>query len=158
MGALGPSVFVDLLDCLGGLYGARVPRPAWIRNPDFARAFGRDKAGKPHIYFDSISQWVGRQAPERGYSEIQDRLVCAILNEAVRCLEDGLVSGPGMLDLAVVHGVGFPRYRGGPLRMADEVGGAYWAARARTLARASPWLAPPSLLETAGGFYAPPRP
>jgi 3-hydroxyacyl-CoA dehydrogenase / enoyl-CoA hydratase / 3-hydroxybutyryl-CoA epimerase len=51
-----------------------------------------------------------------------DRMVAAMVNEAARCLEDGVVADAGMLDLAMIYGTGFPPFRGGPLRHADAVG------------------------------------
>ncbi len=55
-------------------------------------------------------------------SEIQDRLVMAMINEAVRCLEEGVVEDPSQVDLAMIMGTGFPPFRGGPLRLADQLG------------------------------------
>lgn len=54
--------------------------------------------------------------------EIQDRLALVMINEAARCLEKGVVSDPGQLDLAMIFGTGFPPYLGGPLRYADSLG------------------------------------
>ncbi len=51
-----------------------------------------------------------------------DRMVLALVNEAARALEDGVVADAGMLDLALVYGAGFPAVRGGPLRHADALG------------------------------------
>ncbi len=53
---------------------------------------------------------------------LAERLTLAMVNEAARCLEDGVVADAGMLDLALVYGAGFPPFRGGPLRHADSVG------------------------------------
>src|SRR5690606_25470832 len=47
--------------------------------------------------------------------EIQDRLLGAILNEAALVLAEGIAQRPGDIDVAMVHGYGFPRWRGGPL-------------------------------------------
>lgn len=51
-----------------------------------------------------------------------DRLLLPLVNEAARCLEEGVVEGPAELDLAAVFGMGFPPFRGGPLRWADARG------------------------------------
>jgi len=56
--------------------------------------------------------------------EITDRLVLPMLGEAVRSLEEGVVASPSDLDLATVFGMGFPPFRGGLLRWADDVGAA----------------------------------
>ena len=53
---------------------------------------------------------------------IESRLVLPMVNEAVFCLEEGVVPSPSKLDLAMIFGTGFPAFRGGLLRHADAVG------------------------------------
>jgi len=52
--------------------------------------------------------------------DIVHRPLLAMLNEAARVLEERVVSSPGELDLALVLGTGFPPFRGGLLRWAEE--------------------------------------
>ena len=51
---------------------------------------------------------------------IQHQLLAAIINEAVCVLEDGIAQRASDIDVVLVNGYGFPRWRGGPL---------YWAAQ-----------------------------
>ena len=57
-----------------------------------------------------------------------------MLNEAARCLEEGVVASAGELDLALVFGIGFPPFRGGLLRDADARGVETWVQRLDELA------------------------
>jgi 3-hydroxyacyl-CoA dehydrogenase/enoyl-CoA hydratase/3-hydroxybutyryl-CoA epimerase len=54
--------------------------------------------------------------------EIQERLSFAIINEAVKCLEDGIISSPRDGDIGAVIGIGFPSFLGGPFKFIDNLG------------------------------------
>ncbi|MDR3671751.1 MAG: fatty acid oxidation complex subunit alpha FadB [Holophaga sp.] len=54
--------------------------------------------------------------------DIVDRMMLPMVIECSRCLEDGIVDSPVEVDLGLVYGLGFPPFRGGPLRFADAVG------------------------------------
>jgi 3-hydroxyacyl-CoA dehydrogenase/enoyl-CoA hydratase/3-hydroxybutyryl-CoA epimerase len=91
-------------------------------------------------------------------SEIEDRLILLMVNEAAFCLEEGVVARPEKLDLAMIFGTGFPPFRGGLLRHADTLSASWVAARLGDLAhRLGPRFAPaPLLLRLAaenGSFY-----
>ncbi len=53
--------------------------------------------------------------------ELETRMVLLMVNEAARCLEEGLVERAGDVDFAMVMGTGFAPFRGGPLRYADSM-------------------------------------
>ncbi len=55
-------------------------------------------------------------------STILDRTILIMVNEAARCLEEGVVDNARYLDMAMVMGTGFPAFRGGLLRYADNRG------------------------------------
>src|SRR5260221_701059 len=57
-------------------------------------------------------------------AEIVVRLVSAMLNEAARAVGEGVVRSPRDGDIAAIYGFGFPPFRGGPLRHADDLGAA----------------------------------
>ncbi len=54
--------------------------------------------------------------------QVESRLLLPMVNEAAFCLEEGVVPGPGKLDLAMILGTGFPPFHGGLLRWADSLG------------------------------------
>lgn len=50
------------------------------------------------------------------------RMLIPMVNEAARCLEEGVVDAAWQVDIGMVFGTGFPPFRGGPLRWADTTG------------------------------------
>jgi len=62
------------------------------------------------------------QEPSSVPADIEDRLVLAMVNEAVSCLSDGVVVDPDLLDAGVIFGTGFAPFRGGPLNYARQRG------------------------------------
>jgi 3-hydroxyacyl-CoA dehydrogenase/enoyl-CoA hydratase/3-hydroxybutyryl-CoA epimerase len=65
---------------------------------------------------------------------IEDRLVYAMLNEAARAMSEGVVRTPRDGDIGALFGIGFPAFRGGPLRELDTIGAAEAVARLEKLA------------------------
>jgi 3-hydroxyacyl-CoA dehydrogenase/enoyl-CoA hydratase/3-hydroxybutyryl-CoA epimerase len=59
---------------------------------------------------------------ERPPADAQDRLILSMVNEAVACLADGVVSEADLLDAGVIFGTGFAPFRGGPINYARERG------------------------------------
>ena len=54
--------------------------------------------------------------------DIIDRCILVMVNEAAKCLEENVVKNHRYLDMAMIMGTGFPAFRGGLLRYADEIG------------------------------------
>ncbi len=62
-------------------------------------------------------------APRKiGDDEIVHRLVYSLVNEAAKILEEGIASKASDIDMVYLTGYGFPLWRGGPMRYADEQG------------------------------------
>ncbi|MEI6896412.1 MAG: 3-hydroxyacyl-CoA dehydrogenase NAD-binding domain-containing protein [Psychromonas sp.] len=51
---------------------------------------------------------------------IVDRCILIMVNEAARCLQEGIIENPAYLDMAMLMGSGFPAFRGGLLKYADN--------------------------------------
>ncbi len=60
--------------------------------------------------------------PEMPAVQIQQRTVLAMLNEAARCLSEGIIRSARDGDVGAVFGIGFPPFRGGPFRHMDSLG------------------------------------
>lgn len=55
-------------------------------------------------------------------SEIVERCVYALINEAARLLDEGIAQRASDIDVVYLMGYGFPPYRGGPMLYADRIG------------------------------------
>ena len=54
--------------------------------------------------------------------DAEDRLILPMVNEAVACLADGIVTDADLLDAGVIFGTGFAPFHGGPLQYARSRG------------------------------------
>ncbi len=89
-----------------------------------------------------------RAMPE---ADIQERLSLSLLDEAVRCLDEGVLRSPVDGDVGALFGFAFPYFLGGPFFLADRIGAAALVERLRALeGRFGQRFAPaPGLLERA---------
>ena len=55
-------------------------------------------------------------------TEIEQRCMYSLINEGAKILEEGIAFRPGDIDVIWSYGYGFPRFRGGPMYMADQIG------------------------------------
>jgi enoyl-CoA hydratase/3-hydroxyacyl-CoA dehydrogenase len=63
--------------------------------------------------------------------DIAEMIFFPVVNEACRCLAEGVVVRAGDLDVASILGMGFPPFRGGIVHWADQVGAVRIASRLR---------------------------
>ncbi|MFO3670714.1 3-hydroxyacyl-CoA dehydrogenase NAD-binding domain-containing protein [Pseudomonas protegens] len=82
-----------------------------------------------------------------GNPEILRRYMAAMINEGANVVHEGIALRPLDVDITFIHGYGFPRYRGGPLKYADQYGLPQVLADIREFAEQDPlfWKASPLL-------------
>lgn len=119
-----------------------------------------DERGKETGVDTSIYGELGLSTPKDPLSEKEclQRPLFQMINEAARALiEDKIVERPEEVDLAMIMGTGFPPFRGGLLRYADELGVQYIVQELEIYAQKGPRFQPaPSIVELAnnkGSFY-----
>src|SRR5262249_11442841 len=84
-----------------------------------------------------------RSGASRDEAEILDRVFTLMVNEAARCLDEGVVATPEDVDLALIYGIGYPPFRGGLLQYLSARGVPTLVSRLRELEhRFGPRFAP----------------
>ena len=152
---MGPAYLIDVVGIDTGVHGAEVMAEGFPdrMKPDYkgatqamyeAKRLGQkndvgfykyvlDKKGKkaktvdPTAY-EIIAPFITGEKREFDNQEIIDRMMIAFCNETVRCLEDNIVATASEADMAMIMGVGFPPFRGGPCRYIDQTGVAEYVA------------------------------
>jgi len=119
---MGPIELIDTvgLDVAQGV-GAELSPFLGLQLPAALATVEPGKRGKKDG--QGLYKWENGKAvkPEvpQGYeapSDLEDRLVLPLLNEAVACLHDGVVADADLLDAGVIFGTGFAPFRGGPIQ------------------------------------------
>jgi len=89
------------------------------------KGFYRYEDGKKAGVDESVYGFLG-VAPKKDASPtmVEQRLVYAMLNEAAMAVAEGVVRTPRDGDIGAIFGIGFPPFRGGPLRLIDDLGAA----------------------------------
>lgn len=88
--------------------------------------YGVDKRGKPtktasDIAFELLAPHVADKQ-EFSAEEFIARTMVPMANEAIRCLEEGIVGSAAEADMALLYGIGFPPFRGGIFRYIETMG------------------------------------
>ena len=86
--------------------------------------YGKDKRGKPTKVPSEVAYELIGNAEHTEFSseEIIARLMIPMVNEVVRCLEEGIVDTAAEADMGLIYGLGFPPFRGGPIRYLETLG------------------------------------
>jgi len=139
---VGVDVAAHIADYLGKALGASATSRAGvpILNDMVAAGFNGRKAGKGVYLYEAGVKGKDRRV-NPGFTEIignyklaapvgitndvetiQWRLASKFINEAVLCLQEGILSNPTEGDIGAVFGLGFPPMKGGPFKFIDLYG------------------------------------
>ncbi len=144
--AMGPFAVADMsgLDIAWAMRksqaATRDPGHRYVNIPDvlcIEGRFGR-KTGSGYYAYDSagkraVDPWVhqvidkasaAKNMVRRQFSsqEIVDRVLLAMINEVAHLVSEAVASDATDCDIALVNGYGFPRWQGGPVFIAHEMG------------------------------------
>lgn len=129
---IGNDVIYKVGMILENAYGERMQVPGLAKAMNDEGLFGKKvgkgfylhkgKQPKPNGRVKRLLKKLTEEKEAVSDLFILERSLFAMVNEASRCLEEGVVANPTYLDLALVMGTGFPPFRGGLLRYADSVG------------------------------------
>ncbi len=165
---VGIDVATKVAHILHDAFSERLPVPDWLdRVPQSGRLGtkngkgfylyeGRERKGPDPAVYALLGLDPRVDNPDPGL--IADRMVLPMVNEAARCLEEGVVRSAADLDLALIFGTGFPPFRGGLCRWADQEGlPCILATLERFASSVGDRYTPSEALRAtaaAGGFYA----
>lgn len=113
--------------------------------------YGQGRRGKKPVNREVYAFFGGLKRKEIPAAEMAERLAFLMVNEAVWCLQEGVIASPRDGDVGAILGLGFPPFRGGPFRYLDTLGAAEAVRRMEGYAeRLGPRFRPaPLLLEAA---------
>ncbi|MBP0484111.1 3-hydroxyacyl-CoA dehydrogenase [Sagittula salina] len=135
---------IDRMMELGKL--GRKTGAGWYRYPG-----GGGKVDDPIVADLALEEahFAGITRVDYGPEEIRERLLLAMINEAADILGEGVAQSARDIDLVSVHGLGFPRWRGGLLHYADALGAPAIVERLHALAEEDPvaWRVSPLLMD-----------
>jgi 3-hydroxyacyl-CoA dehydrogenase / enoyl-CoA hydratase / 3-hydroxybutyryl-CoA epimerase len=127
---VGIDVGGKVAHVLGEAFGARLAGSDAMQRVVASGRTGR-KGGKGFYRYDdsgdkgsvdeSVYALIGGERRDIEANEITERCVLAMVNEAARCLDEGILRSPRDGDIGAVFGIGFPPFRGGPFRYVDSV-------------------------------------
>ena len=94
---------------------------------------GKSKKAKKQVDGTVYNLLAVTPASRLSQTDISNRCVAQMLNEAVRCLDEGVISSARDGDIGAIFGIGFPPFLGGPFRYIDSLGLTTLIAQLRSL-------------------------
>lgn len=138
---VGIDVMYKVNKILESAYGDRMKGSKVFDSLYDNKAFGK-KAGKGFYIYNGSKKEFNKDALKlvKGTStlpevEMVDRVMLSMINEAARCLDEKVISKPEYLDMALIMGTGYPPFRGGLLKYADDLNISYVVDRLNEFAK-----------------------
>ena len=130
---VGIDVSGKIGNVIADAFGSRMAPSQSLQRVVSAGRYGRkakkgfyryDAEGKKGAVDESVYELLPtrQQRSQIPAEEMQQRTVLSMVNEASRCLEEGILRSPRDGDIGAVFGLGFPPFRGGPFRYVDTIG------------------------------------
>jgi 3-hydroxyacyl-CoA dehydrogenase/enoyl-CoA hydratase/3-hydroxybutyryl-CoA epimerase/enoyl-CoA isomerase len=145
---MGPAFLIDVVGidtadhCTGVMSDGFPTRMVKLKNDPVSTLYAEKRFGQKNGkgFYDHIKDKRGRPmkvaAPvayelfaancsdKKDFSseEIIARLMIPMVNEVVRCLEEGVVDTAAEADMGLIYGIGFPPFRGGAIRYLETLG------------------------------------
>lgn len=129
---VGIDVGTKIIPFLVEAFGERFTAPSAF---DKVLADGRKGKKNQKGFYKYEGKKPGKEVDETIYSllgltpssslsekEVAERCVLMMLNEAARCLDEGVIRNARDGDIGAIFGIGFPPFLGGPFRYMDTVG------------------------------------
>ncbi|MBU2871435.1 fatty acid oxidation complex subunit alpha FadB [Colwellia sp. E2M01] len=145
---MGPAYLLDVVGidtadhCTGVMSDGFPTRMGKIANDPVSILYSNERFGQKNAkgFYDHSKDKRGRSAKiasaktyelltkgcaeKREFSndEIIARLMVPMINEVIRCLEEGVVDTAAEADMGLIYGIGFPPFRGGAVRYLETLG------------------------------------
>ena len=105
--------------CALGRYGQKTQAGYYRYEPG-----SRKPVDDPQItaLIERVSAEQGVERREISEEEILDRTLLPVINEGFRVLKEGMACHADDIDVILVHGYGWPRWTGGPMFHAEQIG------------------------------------
>lgn len=139
---VGIDVGAHIITVLNEAFADRLQIP-----PELSAIIAEDRKGRKngrgfYIYVDgkkdkpdtSVYKHLkhGDDRKQFDQKDIADRCMYVFMNEAARCLDEGIIDSTDVGDLGAIFGLGFPPFLGGPFHYAQQIG---YARVSQTLAQ-----------------------
>lgn len=145
---MGPAYLIDVVGidtadhCIGVMSAGFPTRMTKVDNDPVSTLYNNERLGQKNGkgFYDHMKDKRGRPkkvaaqtaydlfsphcADKKDFSneETIARLMIPMVNEVVRCLEEGVIASAAEADMGLIYGLGFPPFRGGAIRYLETLG------------------------------------